>query len=190
MSRKTLPKKTRFEVFKRDSFTCQYCGKSAPEVILEVDHIIPVAEGGTDDVFNLITSCRDCNRGKGKRMLSDHTTIEKQKAELDALNEKREQLEMMVEWREELMSLTEKEVDLMEDAIYSVSGYELSDTGRLNSKKLLRQFDIAEILEAIDIAFSRYYREQNSYYFNQAFNKIGGICYNRRKQKEAEDGNL
>jgi len=32
--RKTISKKIRFEVFKRDSFTCQYCGKSAPEIIL------------------------------------------------------------------------------------------------------------------------------------------------------------
>lgn len=90
MGRTPLSKKTRFEVFKRDSFTCQYCGKSAPDVILEVDHIIPVAQGGTDDLFNLVTSCRDCNRGKGKRMLSDKTTIEKQKAELDKLNKRRE----------------------------------------------------------------------------------------------------
>ena len=69
--RKTLSKKIRFEVFKRDSFTCQYCGRSAPDVILEVDHINPVANGGDNDIMNLITSCRDCNRGKGKTELSD-----------------------------------------------------------------------------------------------------------------------
>lgn len=44
MKRKSLSKKTRFEVFKRDSFTCQYCGRSAPEVVLQVDHIKPVAK--------------------------------------------------------------------------------------------------------------------------------------------------
>ena len=62
--RKKLGKKIRFEVFKRDSFTCQYCGQSAPQVILEVDHIVPVSKGGDDELTNLITSCRDCNRGK------------------------------------------------------------------------------------------------------------------------------
>ena len=151
MGRTPLSKKTRFEVFKRDSFTCQYCGKSAPDVILEVDHIIPVAQGGTDDLFNLVTSCRDCNRGKGKRMLSDKTTIEKQKAELDKLNKRREQLEMLVE--------------------------------------LFRQFTLIEVLEAVDIAFDYYYKG-DSETWNVAFNKIGGICYNRKKQKEAEDGDL
>lgn len=34
-----ISKRVRFDVFKRDSFKCQYCGKSAPDVILEVDHI-------------------------------------------------------------------------------------------------------------------------------------------------------
>ena len=46
--RKPLSKKIRFEVFKRDSFTCQYCGKSALDVVLELDHIKPVAKGGSN----------------------------------------------------------------------------------------------------------------------------------------------
>ena len=44
--RVAIPKSIRFEVFKRDSFTCQYCGESAPNVILNVDHIYPVSKGG------------------------------------------------------------------------------------------------------------------------------------------------
>jgi len=45
-NRKELSKSIRFEIFKRDSFKCQYCGRMAPEVVLHVDHIKPVAEGG------------------------------------------------------------------------------------------------------------------------------------------------
>ncbi len=63
--RKAIPKSVRFEVFKRDNFTCQYCGRKAPDVVLEVDHINPVANGGENDILNLVTSCRDCNSGKG-----------------------------------------------------------------------------------------------------------------------------
>jgi len=44
--RKAIPKKTRFEVFKRDSFTCQHCGRKAPDVVLQVDHLKPVSKGG------------------------------------------------------------------------------------------------------------------------------------------------
>lgn len=69
--RQALSKKMRFEIFKRDGFTCQYCGRQPPEIVLEVDHIVPVADGGMSDVMNLITSCRPCNQGKGKRRL-DH----------------------------------------------------------------------------------------------------------------------
>lgn len=69
--RQTLPKKLRFEIFKRDSFTCQYCGAQPPAVVLEVDHIHPVAEGGDNAQDNLITACDKCNRGKGKRPLGD-----------------------------------------------------------------------------------------------------------------------
>jgi hypothetical protein len=69
MARKSLSKKTRFEVFKRDGFRCQYCGATPPSVILHVDHIIPVAEGGQNDEGNLITSCDACNLGKGARSL-------------------------------------------------------------------------------------------------------------------------
>lgn len=67
--RKAIGKKARFEIFERDNFTCQYCGKTPPEVTLHVDHIIPVYEGGTNDPENLRTSCSDCNLGKGKKTL-------------------------------------------------------------------------------------------------------------------------
>lgn len=56
--------RTRFEIFKRDGFTCQYCGRRSPDVVLEVDHIDPRCLGGSDDPVNLITSCWECNRGK------------------------------------------------------------------------------------------------------------------------------
>ena len=64
MSRKAISTRTRFLILKRDGFTCQYCGASAPRVELHVDHVIPVAAGGTNDPDNLVSACRDCNLGK------------------------------------------------------------------------------------------------------------------------------
>jgi 5-methylcytosine-specific restriction endonuclease McrA len=95
--------KKRFAIFRRDNFTCRYCGRKgvAPErvlddaqardgdpavtrlmislgllpeeppreIVLEIDHRVPKAAGGTDDESNLVTSCRDCNRGKGKTLI-------------------------------------------------------------------------------------------------------------------------
>lgn len=66
-----ISKRKRFEVFKRDGFTCQYCGQRPPEVVLECDHIDPRANSGSDDELNLITSCADCNRGKSDKKLTD-----------------------------------------------------------------------------------------------------------------------
>lgn len=68
--RKAISTKTRFEVFKRDLFTCQYCGSHPPSVVLHVDHINPVANGGKNNQDNLITACSGCNLGKGARLLS------------------------------------------------------------------------------------------------------------------------
>ena len=63
----------RFEVLKRDDFTCRYCGKKSPEAILEVDHVIPRSKKGADDPENLVTACYECNRGKGVSLL--HTGL-------------------------------------------------------------------------------------------------------------------
>jgi hypothetical protein len=63
-SRKSTGKRLRFEVFKRDHFTCQYCGAQPPDVVLVCDHVTPVAGGGTTTIDNLITACETCNQGK------------------------------------------------------------------------------------------------------------------------------
>lgn len=59
-----VTKRLRYEVLRRDQHTCRYCGNSAPEVKLTVDHVLPVALGGSDDPTNLVTACADCNAGK------------------------------------------------------------------------------------------------------------------------------
>lgn len=191
--RKPISKKKRFEVFKRDSFRCQYCGRSAPDVILEVDHIIPVAEGGKDDILNLITSCRDCNRGKGKKKLTDKDVLEKQKAELDVLNEKREQMKMMIRWREELCNLSDEQVSAVESLIKRLTGSEVSEVGRNNIHTMIKRFGFSEVMTSAEISFRTYYLcygDPDDDDWEYAFNKIGGVCYNRVKQGVANNGIL
>lgn len=60
----------RFQIFERDHFTCQYCGRKAPDVVLTVDHRIPVSRGGTNAESNLLTACLPCNIGKSDRLLA------------------------------------------------------------------------------------------------------------------------
>ena len=153
--RKPLSKKMRFEVFKRDKFTCQYCGRMSPDVILEVDHIKPVAEGGTNDLINLVTSCMDCNRGKGKRELSDDSAVKVQREQLKELAKKSEQLKMLVEWKDELLAADDTKVDIVCDYIESTYGGSVRDTGRAKIRIYLKQYSVEEVIKAFDEAYLR-----------------------------------
>lgn len=155
--RKKLGKKIRFEVFKRDAFTCQYCGQSAPQVILEVDHIIPVSKGGDNNLTNLITSCRDCNRGKSNIELSDDTVVVKQQRELEELQERKNQLEMMVEWRNGLKELDQSTVKIFCDEFTSLTGADVNATGQANVSRWLGKYSITTLFEALDRSVSQYY---------------------------------
>ena len=64
--------KLRKEIFKRDNYTCQYCNKVGG--ILECDHIIPYSKGGSNDITNLITACRKCNRQKKDKSVEEFIT--------------------------------------------------------------------------------------------------------------------
>lgn len=155
--RKSLSKKSRFEVFKRDSFKCQYCGRSAPDVVLNVDHINPVADGGSNDIMNLITACFDCNSGKKDRKLSDMSAVEKQKVQLDELNEKRIQLEMMLEWRKSLDELGEKELkSALSRWASHVPGWHIKESGAKSMKKAIKKYGLVMILDCIDISAEQY----------------------------------
>lgn len=69
-----VSKRTRYEVFLRDDFTCQYC--RATDIRLTVDHVVPVALGGSDKPDNLVTACADCNAGKASSTPSNATVAQ------------------------------------------------------------------------------------------------------------------
>lgn len=157
--RAAISKRLRFEVFKRDSFTCQYCGRSAPDVVLHIDHVNPVASGGEADILNLITSCLDCNLGKGARELSDDSALQKQRAQLAELNERREQLEMMVQWREGLRSINDDAIGKLEDLFTQLTGRVFSEFGRKKVKGWLRRYEFAALYAAMEDAAGTYWKD-------------------------------
>lgn len=63
-SRISIPPEVRAYVFQRDNYHCQSCGKKPTQTGLEVDHIIPIAKGGSNDISNLQSLCRRCNQQK------------------------------------------------------------------------------------------------------------------------------
>lgn len=62
------PPFTRFNLFLRDRFTCQYCRQSAPSQELTFDHLVPRSRGGRTSWSNIVTACTRCNIRKGNRL--------------------------------------------------------------------------------------------------------------------------
>lgn len=61
----------RREILQRDGYTCKKCGASIqnePNLLLEIDHIVPISKGGLTAKSNLQTLCWRCNRRKGSKM--------------------------------------------------------------------------------------------------------------------------
>lgn len=87
--------KLRWKILRRDKFICQYCGQAAPNVQLEVDHKVPLADGGTDDDSNLATACWACNRGKNGLRQSIVLTGNKRQMALGGNNEPQRQKQIL-----------------------------------------------------------------------------------------------
>jgi len=62
------PAFTRFNVFLRDAFHCQYCGGREPTPELTFDHVIPRSRGGRTTWENVVTACSGCNLRKGNNL--------------------------------------------------------------------------------------------------------------------------
>lgn len=71
-----VTQRTRFEVLRRDGHSCRYCGATAPDVKLTVDHVTPKALGGTDEPSNLVAACQPCNSGKSSTSLDGETVAD------------------------------------------------------------------------------------------------------------------
>ena len=172
VKRKAVSKKTRFEVFKRDSFTCQYCGRKAPDIVLHIEHITPVSKGGKNTLMNLVTSCVECNLGKGARKLSDNSTVEKAQKQAELLQDRREQIEMIRDWHLSLVNQSSVEIEAVNSLYLALTNNEkcIADWYKPEVGKLIKKFGLDTVLQSLrDGAVS--YGEPN-----KALNKLGGIC--------------
>lgn len=68
---------TYWDVLSRDNFQCQYCGRTPTEhgITLHMDHIKPRADGGKDELDNIVTACSECNLHKSDRPLITETAF-------------------------------------------------------------------------------------------------------------------
>jgi hypothetical protein len=174
--------KVRFEVFKRDKFQCQYCGRTPPGIVLELDHIMPRSKGGKDIVENYLTSCFQCNRGKGKKLLTD--LPKSMDTKLAELKEKRLQLKEFNRFLQHRENSINSQIDELESQFTKqFENYSFNDTFRNGSlKRLCYCLPAIKIQEALAIAISHFPedKERTILYFC-------GICWNWIKKPETRD---
>lgn len=170
-TRKSLSKKTRFEVFKRDEFRCFYCGATPPSVILHIDHINPVAAGGGNDMDNLITACQGCNSGKGATPLSDiPASLADRAAEI-------KEREAQIVGYNKVMQARRKRLELESWQVVAVllNNPDIDSYNRRNLasiKRFLEQLSFDEVLDAAYIA-----AERKSIGSVSGFKYFCGICW-------------
>lgn len=172
--RKSIGKTTHFNVFKRDSFTCQYCSAKPPKVPLEVDHLVPVCKGGTNNIDNLITACFDCNRGKAGNELTciPLNIIEKSEGKRLALKQYKEY--------QKILSLEKAQIEIDINTVQDVystvfDGWIFTDKFRISVKKFISNLGVEEVVEAMETACNRMYNE------DKALSYFCGICWNKIK---------
>ena len=175
--RKSLGKKTRFQVFKRDEFRCCYCGQCPPKVVLEVDHIIPVAEGGPDKIDNLITACFDCNRGKGAELLdvvppslADKIAIQQEKAD------QIKALDKLLKQQKKRESAQVDEVEKVFQMIWA--GRQFADHFRLSVAEFVREIGVEDCIRAMSKACGKASTSEASLKY------FCGICWNIIRERK------
>ena len=142
--------RNRFEVFKRDGFQCQYCGRRVPDVTLEVDHILPKAEGGKDGRDNLITACVDCNRGKGAVLLKDGEPRPDYAGRVAEMGERQKQVKAYYAHEAAITAALEEQVD--EVLQYWTSSLGNGDAPRRSLRRFVKLLGPNQVKEAMDIA--------------------------------------
>jgi hypothetical protein len=183
-----MPKRLRFDVFKRDQFTCQYCGLKAPEVVLQIDHITPVALGGGNDILNLRTACTACNAGKSDKPLSENATIDARRKQLEELEERRQQLDMMHEWHLSLADIDHKQVRMAEELWFKCLGKEdceLIADAFAHLQKVIRKYGFDATCSAIRIATNASQNGDKSP--TEMFWKLGSIIVTKQRCDQDPD---
>jgi len=171
--RKPLSTRTRFEIFKRDDFTCRYCGGKSPDVVLELDHVVAVAAGGSNDPMNMVTSCHECNSGKSDKPLTSVMTGEDPHDMAIELLERRRQLCEYEAARNAFERKVAVNVEWIEGR------FKLSDNMRQHIRTLLREFPAWDIDDALRIAIDKTNgREPNCSRY------LWGIVRNWREQNQ------
>lgn len=106
--------------------------------------------------MNLVTSCIDCNLGKSDKKLSDLSTVEKQRQQVESLSERREQLALMMQWRDGLEDLQKRQLSIAVERFNNMLPDSiLSKTGEDNLGKLVKAYGLENVLNHMHAAHDK-----------------------------------
>lgn len=184
--REAISNRIRFEIFKRDSFTCHYCSRKAPDVVLNIDHIKPVAKGWDNDILNLVTSCFTCNNGKGDKELDDNSVVVKKRKQLELSQERKEQLAMVMEWQNSLKDIENETIcNIVEYIEQMIMPSSVNETWKNTIRWWLKKNSLKEVLDGIDTSADKYLRYIDDGVTPESvedfFQKVWGILAMRNK---------
>lgn len=186
-----VSKRIRFEVFKRDGFACQYCGRTPPAVMLECDHVVASANGGSDDDSNLVTSCFDCNRGKSDIPLEVivPTTAERLARERELADQKDAYDEFVMERKNRLdQDIQEVGLGWFNRFKRKKNVWEFGPSRVGSVRNFLRRLPKAEVLEAIDIAHANAPPVgTKAGDDNCTFRYFCGVCWRMIREREGDE---
>jgi hypothetical protein len=173
--RKQISTRTRFEVFKRDGFKCQYCGAHPPAVILHCDHVVAIAKGGGDEMDNLVSACDRCNLGKAAVPLTAVPQSLKDKAAEVA------EREAQIRGYHQVLQARK---DRLEDEAWAIAA-ELERKPKIDSydrrqlqsiRMFLERLPFTEVMAAAEIANAKW-----SYGGGRHFRYFCAVCWNKIK---------
>lgn len=189
-----VSKRMRFEVFKRDGFRCRYCGRSAPDVVLQADHLLAVANGGPDEIGNLVTSCADCNGGKSCVPLGDVVSgpvpdVDLQDAKLDQMKKETDRMLQYQKRAAEVRLEQERAVGFLKSEWLGLFPAGRAVTTEKNFDAGLRmiweRLPLDEIADSMQITKRR--SDDGRVHDYTAERYFFGVCWNKIKLREKEE---
>lgn len=196
--RKNFNNRKTYLLKKYNNFTCESCNQKKESNELEIDHIIPLIKGGTNDYSNLQVLCIDCHLNKCKNEWKDN--IYKQKRIILTAEEK---LELLKDFLVENKHKNRAEIQFLISNDPILSGFELSQVvlfklyeevngikikrGKDNEKHMAqRNFMLNFLKKRLDMSYRDMESMLNDAGFNVSYRQIATIC-SKFKDKELKD---
>lgn len=162
VKRKAIWNALRMKILVRDQFKCQYCGLTVKDnAVLQVDHIVPVSKGGTNDEYNLITSCRDCNMWK-----FDHNIEELEAIRLETAKWKLKELNEVVKKKEELEKIASAIIEIKAGINYTPelmalityadkNKYTIDKKDYKNLESLIKKYGVSSVIDWLNVCSNK-----------------------------------